>query len=69
MIADTDISAEACAAVQVRLRGPLYIALEDWRRSRPKIPARSEALRQLIERALAERELSDNDANTGGEGR
>ncbi len=40
------------AAVQVRLRGPLYAALENWRRSQPKIPARSEALRHLIEVAL-----------------
>jgi hypothetical protein len=53
MTTDTDISAEGCAAVQVRLEGPLYIALENWRRSQPKIPARSEALRALIERALA----------------
>jgi hypothetical protein len=42
------------AAVQVRLEGPLYHALENWRRSRPKIPARSEALRELLERALAQ---------------
>lgn len=41
------------AAVQVRLRGELYGALENWRRSQPKIPARSEALRRLIEIALA----------------
>jgi metal-responsive CopG/Arc/MetJ family transcriptional regulator len=44
------------AAVQVRLSGPLYQRLEDWRRSRPKIPARSEALRELLERALAEQQ-------------
>jgi hypothetical protein len=49
-----EIAAETGAAVQVRLRGPLYRALENWRRSRPKIPARSEALRELLERALAE---------------
>jgi hypothetical protein len=42
------------AAVQVRLEGSLYRALENWRRSRPKIPARSEALRELLERALTE---------------
>jgi hypothetical protein len=45
------------AAVQVRLSGSLFERLEDWRRSRPKIPHRSEALRWLIERALA---ASDN---------
>jgi hypothetical protein len=43
---------EPNTAIQVRLRGPLYMALENWRRSRPTIPARSEALRELIERAL-----------------
>ncbi len=49
------IAAKTGAAVQVRLQGPLYRALENWRRSRPKIPARSEAqLRELLERALAE---------------
>jgi hypothetical protein len=44
---------EAGAAVQVRLRGPLFKSLENWRRSQPKILPRSEALRILIERALA----------------
>jgi hypothetical protein len=41
------------AAVQVRLQGPLFTSLENWRRSQPKILPRSEALRILIERALA----------------
>jgi hypothetical protein len=41
------------SAVQVRLDGLLYQRLEDWRRSRPKIPPRSEALRELLELALA----------------
>ena len=41
-------------AVQTRLEEPLYRAFEDWRRSRPDIPPRSEALRELLERALAE---------------
>lgn len=40
------------SAVQVRLQGTLYQALEDWRRSRPKIPSRAVALRELLERAL-----------------
>ena len=44
------------SAVQVRLRGPLYEALENWRRLRPKIPSRAVALRQLLERALAEQQ-------------
>ena len=29
------------AAVQVRLDGPLFVALEDWRRAQPKIIPRS----------------------------
>jgi len=41
------------AAVQVRLDGPLFAQLEDWRRAQPKIVPRSWALRQLLERALA----------------
>lgn len=52
---NADISAVG-TAVQVRLQGPLYAALENWRRSRAKIPARSEALRQLLELALGARE-------------
>ena len=47
-------NSEPRSAVQVRLTGPLYKALENWRRSRPKIPARSQALRELLEQALAE---------------
>ena len=42
------------SAVQVRLQGPLYEALENWRRLRPTIPSRAVALRELIERALAQ---------------
>jgi hypothetical protein len=41
------------AAVQVRLEGPLFAELENWRRTQPKIIPRSWALRQLLERALA----------------
>jgi hypothetical protein len=48
--------AKVGSAVQVRLQGTLYQALEDWRRSRPKIPSRAVALRQLLERALAEQQ-------------
>ena len=40
------------AAVQVRLKGPTFASLENWRRAQDKIPARSEALRQLVEKAL-----------------
>lgn len=49
-------SLKASSAVQVRLQGPLYAALEGWRRSRPNIPSRAVALRELLERALAQQE-------------
>jgi hypothetical protein len=39
------------AAVQLRL-GPIFKLVEDWRRAQPKIPQRSEAIRQLIKRGL-----------------
>ena len=39
------------AAVQVRLDGPLFVALEDWRRAQPKIvPARGRSSSCLSER-------------------
>jgi hypothetical protein len=49
---------EIRGVAQVRLEGPLFRAFEDWRRSQPKIPARSEALRMLIQRALGQHEVS-----------
>jgi hypothetical protein len=39
--------------IQGRVPDQLFERLEDWRRSQPKIPSRAEALRLLIERALA----------------
>jgi hypothetical protein len=39
------------AAVQLRL-GPILKSVEDWRRSQPKIPPRSEAIRELVRLAL-----------------
>ena len=39
------------AAVQLRL-GPLFAAVEEWRRNQPKIPYRAEAVRELLRRAL-----------------
>ena len=58
---DDKTSSEIGAAVQVRLRGPVFTSLENWRRSQPNIPARSEALRVLIERALAEDDRSSGE--------
>jgi hypothetical protein len=40
------------AAVQLRL-GPLFELVEDWRRSQPKIPPRSEAIREIVRLALS----------------
>jgi hypothetical protein len=50
----SDSSDLTSAAVQVRLEGPLFAELENWRRAQPKIVPRSWALRQLLERALAD---------------
>jgi hypothetical protein len=47
-----DLDPAAVIAVQVRLRGSHYAALEEWRRTQPKIPSKSAALRMLIEYAL-----------------
>jgi hypothetical protein len=44
---------DTTAAVQVRLRGSILIEIENWRRAQPAIPSKAEALRQLLERALA----------------
>jgi hypothetical protein len=50
-VINTDHSA-ADTPVQFRL-GPLFQDVENWRRSQPKIPSRSEAIRELIRLALA----------------
>jgi hypothetical protein len=39
------------AAVQLRL-GSLFDLVENWRRSQAKIPPRSEAIRELVRRAI-----------------
>jgi len=45
-------SMQATAAVRLRLEGPMLASVEDWRRSQPKIPSRSEAVRKLLVMAL-----------------
>jgi hypothetical protein len=40
-------------ALQGRVSDQLFERLEEWRRCQPKIPSRAEALRALVERALA----------------
>jgi hypothetical protein len=52
---DDHSPAEAGAAVQVRLNGPLFTALEDWRRRQPKLLPRSEALREILKQILVGR--------------
>ena len=38
--------------VRIRLTEAAFAAIENWRRSQERIPCRSEAVRQLVERAL-----------------
>jgi hypothetical protein len=45
--------ADSRSAVQVRLAGEEFEQLENWRRSQPNIPPRSEALRELMKLGLA----------------
>jgi hypothetical protein len=47
----TDDHAPLTAAVLIRLSDQTFDWIENWRRSQPKIPSRSEAIRQLLERA------------------
>ena len=44
--------------VQVRVGENLFSALESWRRGRIEIPTRSQAIRELLQKSLAE---SDRD--------
>jgi hypothetical protein len=42
------------AAVRLDLTNPLLADIENWRRSQAKIPSRTDAIRQLVKRALVE---------------
>jgi|EndMetStandDraft_8_1072994.scaffolds.fasta_scaffold19689_2 hypothetical protein len=42
-------------AVRLDLDGPILAGVEDWRRSQPEIPPRSEAVRVLLTLALSAR--------------
>jgi hypothetical protein len=54
------------AAVQLRL-GSIFNEVENWRRSQPKIPPRSEAIRQLLKLALeVEQHSGPAEAATNG---
>jgi hypothetical protein len=46
-------SAGSNLAIQVRLQHDLVSAIEGFRRSEPDIPTRPEAIRRLLQRALA----------------
>jgi len=39
--------------VQLGLGRPLFERIEDWRRQRPDIPPRSQAIEELVRRGLA----------------
>jgi hypothetical protein len=41
-------------AVRLELDGLLFAGVENWRRSQPEIPSRSEAVRLLLALALSE---------------
>ena len=41
------------AAVRLELEGPIFAAVEDWRRSQAEIPSRSKAVRLLLDLRLA----------------
>lgn len=56
---------DTTAAVQVRLRGSILIAIENWRRAQPAIPSKAEALRQLVERGLDQGQRKTRVALTG----
>ena len=43
----------ASAAVRLLLQGGTFASVENWRRSQSKIPSRSKAVRELLERALS----------------
>jgi hypothetical protein len=52
------------AAVRLQLQGSILVSVENFRRSQPKIPSRSEAIRQLLDRALGEPERPAKSAAT-----
>jgi hypothetical protein len=43
---------EPIAASKFRLEGRTLSLIEEWRRAQPRIPSRTEAIRQLIEKAI-----------------
>jgi hypothetical protein len=49
---DSGAMQQPSAAVRFQLAGPIFVQIEDWRRSQPKIPSRPAAIRELLKRAL-----------------
>lgn len=49
----TSIESSHAPAIQVRVGDNLWSAIESFRRNEPDIPTRPEAVRRLLERALA----------------
>jgi hypothetical protein len=47
------MSSNETASIRLDLEGHIFESIENWRRSHPKIPSRAEAVRQLVEQALA----------------
>jgi hypothetical protein len=47
------------AAIRLDLTGRLFDSVENWRRDHVKIPSRAEAVRLLVERALAPERPAD----------
>jgi hypothetical protein len=52
-------SPNASADVRLKLNGPIFVAVENWRRSQQKIPCRSDAIRQLVQQGLGDAERHD----------
>jgi Arc/MetJ-type ribon-helix-helix transcriptional regulator len=52
------------AAVVLRLTNDTFDWIEDWRRSQPKIPSRSDAIRQLLELARGDEQRRSAAAGT-----
>jgi hypothetical protein len=49
-------SLEPRAEVRLRLEGPIFNAIEAWRRLQPKIPSFTRAVRELLKRGLGNSE-------------
>jgi hypothetical protein len=46
-------ASETGTPIQVRTQPDQLAAIDDWRRKQPDLPSRAEAIRRLVEQALA----------------